>query len=132
MPVDRAARALVDILFHGKALKTAVLHLENPVRQPANDVMAFIAHELGLRGPGCLLPYDEWLRRARSAGIIDSLAEFFEHHFRTLALGDIVLDTAKSMQISTTMRGSGGLSQELVAKYVREWGQQGFLGAKGQ
>ncbi|KAL2163194.1 hypothetical protein VTH06DRAFT_5250 [Thermothelomyces fergusii] len=132
IPMDRAASALVDILFHRGALDTPLLHLENPVRQPAREVMDIIAHELGLRGPGRLLPYDEWLRRAREAGAIDSLADFFENHFRTLALGDIILDTARARRISPTLRQSGGLGADLIAKYVRDWMKQGFLAAKVQ
>ncbi|KAL2018290.1 hypothetical protein VTK56DRAFT_994 [Thermocarpiscus australiensis] len=129
MPVDRAARVLVDIVCHGDELKTAVLHLENPVRQPANDVMAIVAYELGLRGPRCLLPYAEWLRRARSTGSIDSLEDFFERHFQRLALGNIILDTTESRRISETLRRSSGLGRDLIAKYVRDWIRQGFLEA---
>ncbi|KAK4244020.1 hypothetical protein C7999DRAFT_35641 [Corynascus novoguineensis] len=129
IPVDRAARALVDILFHSGRVSTPVLHLENPVRQPASDVMSLMAHELGLRGPGSFLPYDEWLKRALGTGSIDSLADFFEHHFQRLALGDVILDTTKSRRISATLRTSSGLTKELLAKYVRDWACQGFLKA---
>ncbi|KAL2192285.1 hypothetical protein P885DRAFT_73122 [Corynascus similis CBS 632.67] len=126
IPVDRAARALVDILFHSGRVDTPVLHLENPVRQPASDIMSLIAHELGLRGPGSFLPYDEWLKRALDTGSIDSLADFFEHHFQRLALGDVTLDTTKSRRISATLRTSSGLTKELLAKYVHDWACQGF------
>ncbi len=125
--MDRSARALIDISLHDSALVTPVLHLENPTRQSAADVIAIMAHELGLRGRDCFLPYDEWLLRARTTGVIHSLAEFFEKDFRTLALGEIVLDTSGARKVSSTLRGSGGVDRDVVLKYVKEWKTAGYL-----
>lgn len=103
------------------------MHLENPVRQPANDVMAIMAHELKL-SPSELIPFHEWLLRASELGAIDYLSEFFKDDFRDLALGTVVLDTRKSRAVSRTLRGSSGLSRELLFSYVRRWKQQGLFG----
>ncbi|KAH6635416.1 hypothetical protein B0J18DRAFT_418741 [Chaetomium sp. MPI-SDFR-AT-0129] len=135
IPVDRAAQALVDIVCYRNELKTAVLHLENPVRQPANDVMAIVAYELGLRGPHSFVPYAEWLKRARSIGSVDSadnsgvgsLQDFFEHHFQRLALGNVILDTSESRRVSETLRRSSGVGKSLIVKYVRDWIGSNFL-----
>lgn len=135
--MDRAARALVDIVCYRNDLKTAVMHLENPVRQPANDVMAIMAYELGLRGPHCFVPYAEWLKRARSTGSVDStdssgvdsLGDFFEHHFQRLALGNVILDTTESRRVSETLRGSSGVGKALIVKYVQDWVRNKFLEA---
>lgn len=114
------------MLFHERELGSVVLHLENPVRQPANDIMTLISNELGF-GNKAFLPFDEWLERVRKTGLADSLSEFFGHDFRALALGQIVLDTTGSRRISRTLRGSGGLTGEVVANYVSQWKQKGLF-----
>lgn len=126
IPVDRAARSLVDMLFHQGDLGSPVLHLENPVRQSAKQIMTLISSELGHENKA-VLPFDEWLELVKGAGLVDSLSDFFEHDFRALALGQIVLDTTGSRRVSPTLRGSSGLTREVVAKYVDQWKQKGLF-----
>lgn len=101
------------------------LHLENPVRQPMADILTFIAAELGL--PAKTIPYEEWLQRCLDAGSLRSLEGFFKEHFRALANGSVVLDTRMARTVSATLRGSGGVPQELVMRYVARWRKDGFL-----
>lgn len=119
------------MLFHERELGSVVLHLENPVRQPANHIITLMSSELGL-GSKALLPFDEWLERLKETGLADSLSEFFEHDFRALALGQIILDTTGSRRVSRTLRGSSGLTREVVAKYVSQWKEKGLFGERKQ
>lgn len=115
----------MEIVFHQGKLDP-FMHLENPVRQPAKDVMTIMARELNLSSFG-LMPFDEWLQRANDLGAIDYLSEFFRDDFRELALGTVILDTSKSRGVSRTLRGSSGLGRELLLEYVRRWKQQGLF-----
>lgn len=114
------------MLFHEGDLDSTVLHLENPVRQSAKQIMTLISSELGL-GNKAVLPFDEWLELVKGAGLVDSLSDFFEHDFRALALGQIVLDTTGSRRVSRALRGSSGLTRQVVAKYVDQWRQKGLF-----
>ncbi|KAM5346094.1 hypothetical protein ACJ41O_009099 [Fusarium nematophilum] len=124
LPVDRAARSLTEMALHVGDIPR-FLHLENPVRQPMADICTFVAAGLGL--PVKAIPYEEWLQRCVDAGALRSLEGFFMEHFRALASGSVVLDTKMARAVSGTLRGSGGLSQELAVKYVERWRKEGFL-----
>ena len=125
LPVDRAGRSLVEIMFCPNKLDS-FLHLENPTRQPARDIMTIMAYELGIADNG-LMPFDEWKRKAAELGVIESLSDFFGDHFRALALGSIVLDTTKARAASGTLRGSSALSRDLLVKYLERWTEQGLF-----
>lgn len=125
IPADRAARSLTEILLHPGKLDP-ILHLENPTRQPARDIMAIIAYELEIPYTDPL-PFDEWLQRVNEMNTGDSLVEFLGRHFEDLALGAVILDTTKSRATSRTLRESSGISRELLLKYVRTWKQQGLF-----
>lgn len=125
MPVDRAAQVMTDILFYpGKP--DCFLHLENPMRQPAADILTFLSEELGLLGVA-RLPFEEWLQKALDVGIGGSLSAFFQDHFRDLALGTIVLDTTKARAISPTLKGSNAVQKELIVRYIRRWKELGLF-----
>ncbi|KAH9894571.1 hypothetical protein F4778DRAFT_772385 [Xylariomycetidae sp. FL2044] len=126
LPVNRAARCLVEILFYKKELSSIVYNVENPVRQPFNDTMAIIAHALG-HVAGNFVPYDQWLEQARGQGHVDSLLDFFEHDFRPLAVGKVTLDTARSREVSRTLRCSSAVGQSLITKYVQQWKREGLF-----
>ncbi|KAG7107450.1 Non-canonical non-ribosomal peptide synthetase ascB like protein [Verticillium longisporum] len=124
LPVDRAAKSLSEIALHAADVPL-FLHLENPVRQPLADICAFFAAELGL--PTRTIPFEEWMQQSCDAGALRSLEGFFRDHFQALASGSVVLDTARALAVSETLRGSGGVPQQLIAKYVARWRKQGFL-----
>lgn len=124
LPVDRAAKSLVEMTLHVGDVPR-FLHLENPVRQPMADIMTFIAAELGVRAKP--LPYEEWLQLCLDAGVLSSLEEFFKEHFRSLSSGSVVLDTQMARAVSGTLRGSGGVPQEMAMRYVARWRKNGFL-----
>ncbi|KAJ8133349.1 hypothetical protein O1611_g272 [Lasiodiplodia mahajangana] len=94
IPVDRAASSLSEILlYRGKI--NSFLHLENPIRQPLKDIFTIMAHELHLEQP-FMIPFEQWLQRATTAGEIRSLESFYAVHFHDLAGGAVTLDTANA------------------------------------
>ncbi|KAI9150310.1 Adenylate-forming reductase [Paramyrothecium foliicola] len=125
LPVDRAAKSLEEIMFSSHDLDS-FLHLENPVRQPATDIMTIMAYELGIADKG-LMPFEEWQQKAAELGLIESLSDFFGDHFRALALGSVILDTTKARAASGTLRGSSGVSRDLIVEYLERWKEQGLF-----
>lgn len=125
LPVDRAARSLIDILFYGDAKRLVYYHVENPVRQPWSILAAFAGSELRIKG-GCI-PFTAWLERLAATGHAASLVSFFKNDFEALACGDIVLDTSVARGASVHLRGSGGLTRDLIIEYVRRWRKLGYV-----
>ena len=103
----------------------AVLHLENPVRQPFADFTALARAELGITRP--LVEYDAWVDEAAAAGTLGSLEPFFRHEFRALGPGALVLDTRRALTFSRTLRGSSAVGHGLLARYFARWRRLGFL-----
>jgi hypothetical protein len=111
-----------------KCRPSMVYHIENPIRQPWKDVIYVLGKKLGLSQP---LPLDDWIRRASSrTEKIGNLEEFFNHEFKKLASGDLVMATERSRELSRTLRSCGGIGDGLLDKYLRSWEEQGLLRTK--
>ncbi|KAL2869078.1 uncharacterized protein BJX67DRAFT_387180 [Aspergillus lucknowensis] len=121
LPMDTAARAVSEIaLSHSRE---RFYHVENPIRQPWADLLSALRLELGLS----VVPFEEWIQRARQTGLVTSLEDFFAHDFEALASGPIVLRTDVSRGVSRTLRSCGGVGVEVLRKYLRSWKEQGAL-----
>ena len=130
LPVDVAARCLLDILFQPAAILPGhgdILHLENPVRQPMHDFGVIASRELGLDCIHNSVSYDEWRGRVEKAGCILSLEDFFRNDFLPMASGELILDTQRSREVSRTLRGVTGVGKELIVDYINRWKEAGFL-----
>jgi hypothetical protein len=125
LPVNRAAKVVVELLFQQGPSKSAFYHIENPIRQSNQDLAVILQHELGLTGP--LLPFDVWLSRVRDTGDAKELLEFFENDFERLSGGTISLDTRVARLGSPTLKRTSGVKKELIVKYVENWKAMGFL-----
>ncbi|KAI8630830.1 acetyl-CoA synthetase-like protein [Xylariaceae sp. FL1651] len=125
LPADHAARSLTEILLHTKEVN-GYLHLENPIRQPMQDINTIMANELGLRHP-YTIPYDQWIKRAAELGSVESLKEFFKDHYQDLAQGSVTLDTTHCRSVSKTLRGQSAVEKDLLIQYIRRWRRDGFL-----
>lgn len=125
IPVDRAARSLVEMALHIGSVDRFV-HLENPVRQSISDAFTIMGYEMRLSSP-ILIPYEEWVKRVTEVGAIRGLEIFFKDHFRDLAEGGVILDTTKARALSKTLTGSGGVGRELLIEYLCRWRRDGFL-----
>lgn len=102
------------------------LHLENPIRQPMQDISTIMARELGLSRP-YTIPFSEWLKRVSGQGSIESLKEFFRDHYQDLSQGSVVLDTTQCRSISKTLRGEAAVGDDLLVQYIKRWRSEGFL-----
>lgn len=125
LPVDRAARSLIDILFCDAAEDYVYYHLENPIRQPLSALGAFVADDLGLEKER--IPFEAWLDRLPANSHMASLMDFFKSDFEALASGGVVLGTPVTRAASIHLRGSGAISNELIVEYLRRWKLSGFL-----
>lgn len=129
LPVDRAAKSLIEILFQPGALPVqqgCFFHLENPVRQLSRDFAEIAMLELGLR-QSSMIDFDDWVVRVVKAGSVPSLERFFRGHFRVLAGGSVVLTTDRARSVSRTLRGTSAISKDLLIKYIDRWKNDGFL-----
>ncbi|KAI3327547.1 acetyl-CoA synthetase-like protein [Xylariaceae sp. AK1471] len=125
LPTDHAARSLTEILFCNGDVNR-FLHLENPIRQPMQDIATIMGNELGLARP-YTIPFDQWIERASGLGVVESLEDFFKNHYQELAQGSVILDTAHCRSVSKTLRGQSAVEKDLLAQYVKRWRCEGFL-----
>ncbi|CAJ2505228.1 Uu.00g126220.m01.CDS01 [Anthostomella pinea] len=132
LPVDQAAKAMSEILLSANPLRP-VYHVENPVRQDWQPIMATIAHEMGL-APSAFVAFPEW---AEDAGKVESdgpgteetqlLIDFLKQDFRHMSSGGVILDSFWSRQVSPTLRDSAIVGSGLVAQYLHNWKRIGYL-----
>nr|POE77918.1 non-canonical non-ribosomal peptide synthetase fub8 [Quercus suber] len=122
LPIDEAASILAEILLGPNRISgnAMILHVENPIRIPWADIVTEMSRHLGLLRDNSL-PFLEWLDLAvRKAALGDHLDEFLKHHFTHMATG-FVLDTTQARKVSPTLRSAGGLSSEVIGRYVQFW-----------
>ena len=124
LPTDIASKVILDILL-ARGPGDLYYHVENPIRQPWADVLQYLAYvsKPRLQNP---LPFDEWTHRAAALTTVEGfphLADFLKSDFRNLS-GRLVLDTQHSRELSPHLRSCGGVSLELIDKYLHSWKQQ--------
>jgi hypothetical protein len=128
--VDDAAATVSEMTFADGALPI-VQHLENPVRQPWEDMVQAFARELNLPAP--VAPFGQWLEEVANAQHSDEdlpvkkLKAFFENFFKTVACGHVVLGTEVAKTQSPTLSNMGPVSDLLVKAYVDYWKSTGYL-----
>ncbi|KUI69010.1 putative polyketide synthase 29 [Cytospora mali] len=129
LPVDRAAKSLVEVLFQPGPVtpEEAVFHLENPIRQSSQDFVSIARSEMGMSDTSTVVGFDEWVDQVTKAGCAPSLVPFFRHHFQALASGSVILGTTRARRSSRTLRGISAISKDLMAKYIGRWKKAGFL-----
>lgn len=129
LPVDRAAKSLLEVLFQPVPLTPGnlVFHLENPIRQPSQDFITITRSAMGMCETSVVVSFDDWIDRVAKAGCAPSLDHFFRHHFSALASGSVVLDTSRTRRPSRTLRGTSAVGKDLLAKYIERWVEFGFL-----
>ncbi|KAI0597593.1 hypothetical protein F4775DRAFT_559798 [Biscogniauxia sp. FL1348] len=127
LPVDRAAKSLLEALFQQApfSIENNILHLENPVRQPSQDFVTIAAAELGIGNK--LVTFDEWLEKVKRAGCFPSLETFFRDEFRALGTGSVILATDRMRSVSRTLRGTSSVGKDLLVQYIDRWKEAGFL-----
>lgn len=131
LPVDSAAAAAAEILLgndssHGSM--RLVYHLENPVRQWWQDVVAALCKELQIDS---IVPFEEWLDLVATADDVANpakkLVDFFSAHFNQMALGELVLDTVAAQGASATLAGMRAVDSSYLQAYISYWRSLGVL-----
>jgi len=130
LPVDTAAAAVAEILLDHRPLQL-VYHLENPVRQSWQEMITYLAQELGIDA-GQIIPFERWLEEVKHLPAQENpareLTNFVHKEFRKMSCGEVILDTTVARQSSATLRRQGAIQQEQVGAYLRYWKNLGVLG----
>lgn len=123
LPVDSAAQALREILFHREPLQL-VYHLENPVRQSWEHAVNLLSKELQIPSSS-IVPLDRWLDHVASApgpeNPAANLIHFLRSDFRKMSCGSVILDTSASRSVSRTMAYMDPVGDDSVRAYVNYW-----------
>ncbi|KAK2463766.1 hypothetical protein APHAL10511_004204 [Amanita phalloides] len=114
LPLNRAARSIVELLFSQRYL--SLYHIENPSRQSWKELLQTLVTILKefQRQEITLTSYPEWLARLRALNdepLAYSLLTFFETDFLQLATGGVILDTTRAAEDSMTLMTSGPLNK---------------------
>ncbi|EPS34779.1 hypothetical protein PDE_09743 [Penicillium oxalicum 114-2] len=113
LPVDSAAQALSEILFHGEPLRL-VYNLENPTRQSWEHAVALLSRELQIPASS-IVPLDQWLDHVASAPGPENPAanviDFLKRDFSKMSCGSVVLDTSGHSRESEVVRVITGFKQ---------------------
>ncbi|KAL8717980.1 MAG: hypothetical protein Q9225_004839 [Loekoesia sp. 1 TL-2023] len=128
LPVDVAAKVICEISFADRC-QNLYYHVENPVRQSWSHFLDYLRYKFQASFPK-ILSFEEWLGNALNlagADGIASLEQFLRDDFRRLSSGELVLDTRNTRNASPTLRSHGGISLELMDKYLQSWKVEGIL-----
>ncbi|KAK5656795.1 hypothetical protein OQA88_4343 [Cercophora sp. LCS_1] len=135
-PVDVVARTLADLVLCATRSATEVYpvyHVDNPVRQPWEDMIPVLARALAIPTTN-VVPFAEWVRRVRHfPGSVDKdnpaykLVNFLDGNFLRMSCGGLLLDTAHTREHSSTLAAQGPVSHEIAVGYIRQWQRTGFL-----
>ncbi|RWA04575.1 hypothetical protein EKO27_g10531 [Xylaria grammica] len=116
--VDDIAGTLVDILLQPDDVRLhPIYHIDNPVRQPWDHMIATLARALDITD---VLPFDEWARRvhqwpmkadnaADGANPAYLLVDFFDENFTRMSCGGLLMSTVKAREHSPTLTRVGPL-----------------------
>ncbi|KAF8627100.1 hypothetical protein AX15_004541 [Amanita polypyramis BW_CC] len=132
MPLNRAARTIVELLFSQRF--RPIYHVENPVRQSWEELLQAMVMVLqGSQGQKIkLVGYSEWYAQLRALGdeplnLAYPLLSFFETDFLRLSTGGVVLDTTMAAEESTAMATSKPVKRKLLLQYITYWQSIGVL-----
>ncbi|TGJ84467.1 hypothetical protein E0Z10_g4327 [Xylaria hypoxylon] len=133
---DDVAGAVVDILLQPNDIRLhPIYHIENPVRQPWDHMIATLARALNITA---VLPFDEWVRRVRqwpikADNVADGanpaylLADFLDDNFTRMSCGGLLMSTVKAREHSPTLARVGPVSEDTARLFVSKWRDAGFL-----
>ena len=123
LPVDSAAKALVEILFDRLPLRQ-VYHLENPARQSWEEVVMLMSRELDVPNSS-IIPLERWLELVESApgpgNPAGSLVQFLRIDFLKMSCGSVILNTSASHSVSPTLANMGPVREKAIRSYFSYW-----------
>ncbi|KAI1385804.1 putative polyketide synthase [Hypoxylon trugodes] len=131
-PVDAMAGTLADLLLM-EDQPHPFYHIDNPVRQPWQEMLPVLAEGLGIP-ESRIIPFKDWIQLVRGfpgSTELDNpaamLVDFFDQDFERMSCGGVLLGTKKTLEHSATLRGVGPVGTDVVHKYIRAWKEDGFL-----
>ncbi|KAI1630938.1 putative polyketide synthase [Biscogniauxia mediterranea] len=134
--VDDIAGTLVDILLLPDEVKLhPIYHIENPVRQPWDHMIAMISHNLDIPA---VIPFVEWVHRVREWPVkVDNgaeganpaylLVDFLDDNFMRMSCGGLLMGTAKAREHSPTLARVGRISEDATRLFLSKWKEMGIL-----
>ncbi|KAI0596112.1 putative polyketide synthase [Biscogniauxia sp. FL1348] len=134
--VDDIAGALIDILLQPDEVGLhPIYHIENPVRQPWDHMIAMIAHNLEIPA---VIPFVEWVRRVREWPVkADNgaegtnpaylLVDFLDDNFIRMSCGGLLMSTTKAREHSPTLARVGPISEDATKLFLSKWKEMGVL-----
>ena len=140
-PVDAVASTLAELVLGGASGPPAastpypVYHIDNPVRQPWQDMVRLLARALNIPSAN-IVPFAEWVRRVRrfpgsteKDNCAYKLIGFLDENFLRMSCGGLLLDTVRTRQHSPTLAALGPVTDETAVGYIEYWKRSGFLSA---
>ncbi|KAL4926727.1 uncharacterized protein BDV17DRAFT_293308 [Aspergillus undulatus] len=119
-PVDAVASTLADLVsyaasdFSGASTVYPIYHIDNPVRQPWQEMVPVLARALDIPP-------------ANKDNPAFKLIDFLDDNFVRMSCGGLLLDTRHTQQHSPTLAALGPVSNEVAKGYIRYWKTTGFL-----
>ncbi|KAI1080446.1 putative polyketide synthase [Whalleya microplaca] len=129
-PVNDMAGALVDILLQPDDVNLhPIYHIENPVRQPWNQMISNLASTLDIPA---VIPFGEWVRRVREWPIKTDngaeganpaylLTDFLDENFTRMSCGGLLMSTINARGHSVTLSRVGPVTEDTVKLFVSKW-----------
>lgn len=108
-------------------LSNLVYHLENPIRQPWQDICTVLERDLSLQRKN-RVPFAIWLQKfTQTEHVSQDLTDFFHNNFLRMSGGGLKLGTEEACKASHSLRSSGDVGHGTIQKYVEFWRGTGFL-----
>ena len=132
-PVDLVAGALSDLLLQTASTPYPIYNIDNPVRQPWEDMIRLWASALNIPHKN-IIPYPEWVARVRHfPGSVEKdnpaykLIDFLDDNFRRMSCGGLLLATDHAEEHSPTLVSVGPVSAQSALGFINFWRETGFL-----
>ncbi|KAK1657132.1 hypothetical protein BDP55DRAFT_737654 [Colletotrichum godetiae] len=123
LPVDLAAEALAEILFHQEP-PCSVYHLENPVRQSWEEMVRLLSEELRI-SRSSIVSLETWLNLVETmpgpGNPAAGLVQFLREDFAKMSCGSVVLDTSNSRKASSTIANMTSVRESSISAYISYW-----------
>lgn len=116
LPVDSAAKSLVEIVFSHSPSRGYTYNLENPVPRPMSGLGAFVVHELRLADK--LIPCDEWLDWVSKTGYATNLLDFFRNDFQAVRRHPGHEGCERKVDTPACKWSN---QQDLIVEYIERW-----------
>lgn len=133
VPVDTCARAITDIMHHGKndqvVFNITNIHFEDT--RWSGDIVNHLQKKLqvGKKDPCKIVSLQEWLRLVDEYGVRDDnpaikVFDFYERLLTSDPEGGLagIIETVKTMGVCESLRNLRPIEWELLERWMKSWG----------